>query len=49
MSVPFQYDAGAHLAFGGNLPHVASFEASRVVILPVPVDRTSCPSASCRP
>ncbi len=41
MSVPFQYDSGAHLAFGGNLPHVADFDTSRAVILPVPVDRTT--------
>ncbi|HEY7500482.1 MAG TPA: agmatinase [Vicinamibacterales bacterium] len=41
MSVPFQYDSGALLAFGGNLPHVTSFDESQAVILPVPVDRTT--------
>ena len=41
MSVPFEYDHGAPLAFGGALPHVRSFDESKVVILPVPVDRTT--------
>ena len=41
MSFPFDYDHGAPLAFGGALPHVRSFDDSRVVILPVPVDRTT--------
>jgi agmatinase len=41
MSFPFEYDHGAPLAFGGALPHVRSFDDSRVVILPVPVDRTT--------
>jgi N1-aminopropylagmatine ureohydrolase len=41
MSVPFTYDCGAPLAFGGTLPHVRSFDDSAVVILPVPVDRTT--------
>ena len=41
MSFPFQYDHGAPLAFGGALPHVRSFDESKVVILPVPVDRTT--------
>jgi len=41
MSVPFDYDHGAPLAFGGAMPVMKSFEDSRVVILPVPVDRTT--------
>jgi len=41
MSFPFEYDHGAPLAFGGALPHVRSFDESKVVILPVPVDRTT--------
>jgi agmatinase len=41
MSVPFTYDRGAPLAFGGALPQVRSFDDSKVVILPVPVDRTT--------
>jgi agmatinase len=41
MSVPFEYDRGPYLPFGGTLPHVTSFDDSRAVILPVPVDRTT--------
>ncbi|MBA2302984.1 MAG: agmatinase [Acidobacteria bacterium] len=41
MSFPFEYDHGAPLAFGGALPETRSFNESRVVILPVPVDRTT--------
>ena len=41
MSFPFEYDHGAPLAFGGALPDARSFDDSRVVILPVPVDRTT--------
>lgn len=41
MSFPFEYDHGAPLAFGGALPQPRSFEDSRIVILPVPVDRTT--------
>ena len=41
MSFPFEYDHGVPLAFGGALPHPRSFEESRVVVLPVPVDRTT--------
>ncbi len=41
MSFPFEYDHGAPLAFGGALPEARSFDQSRVVILPVPVDRTT--------
>src|SRR4051812_33186594 len=41
MSFPFDYDHGAPLAFGGALPEARNFDDSRVVILPVPVDRTT--------
>jgi agmatinase len=41
MTLPFEYDSGAHLAFGGTLPHVKDFDQARAVILPVPVDRTT--------
>jgi agmatinase len=41
MSFPFEYDAGAHLPFGGTLPHVRNFQDSKAVILPVPIDRTT--------
>ena len=41
MSFPFEYDHGVPLGFGGALPNPRSFDDSRVVILPVPVDRTT--------
>jgi agmatinase len=41
MEFPFQYDHGEPLAFGGALPHRRSFEESKVVVLPIPVDRTT--------
>ncbi len=41
MEFPFQYDHGDPLAFGGALPHRRSFADSKVVVLPVPVDRTT--------
>ena len=41
MSFPFEYDHGVPLAFGGAMPVMKSFEDSRVVVLPVPVDRTT--------
>ena len=41
MSVPFEYDRGPYLPFGGILPRVTSFDESRAIILPVPVDRTT--------
>jgi N1-aminopropylagmatine ureohydrolase len=41
MSFPFEYDHGVPLAFGGAMPVMRSFDESRVVILPVPVDRTT--------
>jgi agmatinase len=41
MSFPFEYAHGTPLAFGGALPEPRTFDESRVVILPVPVDRTT--------
>ncbi len=41
MEFPFQYDHGAPLVFGGALPQRRSFDDSKVVVLPVPVDRTT--------
>ena len=41
MTFPFEYDHGAPFAFGGAMPTMRSFDDSRVVILPVPVDRTT--------
>ena len=41
MSFPFHYDHGAPLVFGGAVPEPRSFDESRAVILPVPVDRTT--------
>jgi agmatinase len=41
MEFPFQYDHGAPLVFGGALPRRRSFDESKVVVLPVPVDRTT--------
>ena len=41
MSFPFEYDHGAPLQFGGAMPVMKSFDDSKVVILPVPVDRTT--------
>jgi N1-aminopropylagmatine ureohydrolase len=41
MTLPFEYDSGTHLVFGGTLPHVVDFDRAKVVILPVPVDRTT--------
>ncbi len=41
MSFPFEYDHGAPLVFGGAMPKMPSFDDSRVVILPVPVERTT--------
>jgi len=41
MDFPFQYDHAEPLVFGGALPVRRSFDESSVVILPVPVDRTT--------
>jgi agmatinase len=41
MDLPFAYDHSEPLLFGGALPVRSSFDESSVVILPVPVDRTT--------
>jgi agmatinase len=41
MEFPFQYDHASALVFGGALPTRVSFDTASVVILPVPVDRTT--------
>jgi len=41
MSFPLDYEHSAPMAFGGAMPTMKSFDDSRVVILPVPVDRTT--------
>jgi agmatinase len=41
MDFPFTYDHAVPLAFGGALPVRTSFDESTVVILPVPIDRTT--------
>lgn len=41
MEFPFQYDHASALVFGGALPTRVSFDEAAVVILPVPVDRTT--------
>ena len=41
MDVPFHYDHADALVFGGALPVRRSFADSDVVVLPVPVDRTT--------
>jgi agmatinase len=41
MTFPFEYDHSAPLAFGGALPITRTFDESRAVVLPVPLDRTT--------
>ena len=41
MSLPFEYDRVAVGEFGGTTPTTTDFEHARVVILPVPLDRTT--------
>jgi agmatinase len=41
MRLPFEYDHADPLVFGGVLPVRRSFDDSAVVVLPVPVDRTT--------
>src|SRR5262245_54685155 len=41
MDYPFSYDRAEAVIFGGTLPTRATFDESSVVILPVPVDRTT--------
>jgi N1-aminopropylagmatine ureohydrolase len=41
MKLPFEYDRVAVGEFGGTTPTSSDFEKARVVILPVPLDRTT--------
>src|SRR3954465_5338199 len=41
MNLPFEYDCMAVGEFGGTTPTPTDFENARVVILPVPLDRTT--------
>jgi agmatinase len=41
MNLPFDYDRVAVGEFGGTTPTTTDFEGARVVILPVPLDRTT--------
>jgi len=41
MSLPFEYDQVAVGEFGGTTPSTTDFERARVVILPIPLDRTT--------
>src|SRR5215471_8921273 len=41
MSLPFEYERVALGAFGGTTPTTTDFQNARVVILPVPLDRTT--------
>src|SRR5918999_6230088 len=41
MNLPFEYDRVALGEFGGTTPTTTNFERARVVILPVPLDRTT--------
>src|SRR5437867_7598898 len=41
MSLPFDYDQVTPGEFGGTKPTTTDFDKSRVVILPIPLDRTT--------
>src|SRR5262245_11139803 len=41
MRLPFDYEKIAVGEFGGNTPATSDFDNARVVILPVPLDRTT--------
>src|SRR6267142_561635 len=41
MNLPFEYDQVALGEFGGTTPPTTAFAKARVVILPVPLDRTT--------
>src|ERR671921_1354550 len=41
MNLPFEYDRVAVGEFGGTTPTTTDFEHARVVVLPVPLDRTT--------
>ena len=42
MNLPFEYERVTLGEFGGTPPTTATFEDARVVILPMPLDRTTC-------
>src|SRR5579862_7268260 len=41
MSLPFEYERVAVGEFGGTTPTTTDFNAARIAILPVPLDRTT--------
>src|SRR6202171_5306646 len=41
MSLPFDYDRMSVGEFGGTTPTTTDFASARVVILPIPLDRTT--------
>src|SRR5229473_7266836 len=41
MNLPFEYDRVAVGEYGGTTPTTTDFESARVVILPIPLDRTT--------
>src|SRR5580765_7418816 len=41
MNLPFEYERLASGEFGGTTPTTTDFDRARVVILPVPLDRTT--------
>src|SRR5678815_1339367 len=41
MNLPFEYDRLAVGEFGGTTPTTTDFDSARVVILPIPLDRTT--------
>src|SRR5881296_3501813 len=41
MNLPFEYERVTVGEFGGTTPTTASFDSARVVIFPVPLDRTT--------
>jgi agmatinase len=48
MNLPFEYDYVAVGEFGGTLPTRVDFDSARVVVLPVPLDRTTSYTAGTR-
>src|ERR1044072_7237236 len=41
MNLPFDYDKVTVGQFGGTIPHTSDFDNARVVVLPIPLDRTT--------
>src|SRR5207248_7755148 len=41
MNLPFEYDQQTFGEFGGTTPTTTDFPGARVVILPIPLDRTT--------